>query len=106
MPVPWAPSSVQKQIKDRLGLSTLGLTTVDTSGTGTMGYETIKVTPTGAAPAESTAAESLFTVGKYLTPELYLSYGRSLVTGSNLFMLRYDITKRIQVETRSGEVSA
>lgn len=98
-------SSVQEQIKDRLGLSTLGLTTVDTSGTGTMGYQAVKVTPTGAAPGESTAAESLFTVGKYLTPELYLSYGRSLVTGSNLFMLRYDITKRIQVETRSGTES-
>jgi len=45
------------------------------------------------------------TVGKYLTPEIYLSYGRSLVTGGNLFTLRYDISRRFQLETQSGSES-
>ncbi|MBU5613164.1 translocation/assembly module TamB domain-containing protein [Geomonas azotofigens] len=98
--------SLQEQIKDRLGLSTLGLEQVDTSTTGRMGYKEIATTPTGAISAKTpTAGESVFSVGKYLTPELYLSYGRSLITGQNLFRLRYDIFKRLQIETQSGSES-
>jgi translocation and assembly module TamB len=41
-------------------------------------------------------------VGKYLTPQLYISYGKSLFTGSNLFRLRYDIFKKWQIETQTG----
>jgi len=98
-------SSVQEQIKDRLGLNVLGIETVDTAGAGRMGYKEIPVTPTGGARAKGTAGESLMTVGKYLTPEIYLSYGRSLVTGGNLFTLRYDISRRFQLETQSGSES-
>ena len=98
-------SSVHEQIKDRLGLSVFGLQTVDTSGAGRMGYKEIPVAPAGEAAARPAAAESLLTVGKYLTPKLYLSYGRSLVTGGNLFMLRYDISRHWQLETQSGSES-
>ncbi|QWV95634.1 translocation/assembly module TamB domain-containing protein [Geomonas oryzisoli] len=98
--------SLQEQIKDRLGLSTLGLEQVDTTSTGRMGYKEIATTPTGAISAKTPAAgESVFSVGKYLTPDLYLSYGRSLITGQNLFRLRYDIFKRLQIETQSGSES-
>ena len=41
-------------------------------------------------------------MGKYLTPELYISYGKSLFTGNNLFRLRYDIFKKWQIETQTG----
>ncbi|QXE92965.1 translocation/assembly module TamB domain-containing protein [Geomonas subterranea] len=98
--------SLQEQIKDRLGLSTLGLERVDTSSTGRMGYKEIATTPTGAISAKAPAAgESVFSVGKYLTPKLYLNYGRSLITGQNLFRLRYDVFKRMQIETQSGSES-
>jgi len=96
--------SLQEQIKDRLGLSTLGVETVDTSKAGRMGYKEISTAP-GAAVQEPAGGESLFTVGKYLTPKIYLSYGRSLVTGENLFRLRYDIHRRWQIETQSGSES-
>ncbi|TGU71257.1 DUF490 domain-containing protein [Geomonas terrae] len=95
--------SLQEQIKDRLGLSTIGLERVDTSTTGRMGYKELPTTPGGVK--QPTVGESLFTVGKYLTPKLYLSYGRSLITGQNLFRLRYDIFKRLQIETQSGSES-
>jgi translocation and assembly module TamB len=98
-------SSLQEQIKDRLGLSFLGLETVNQSSAGRMGYKEIPVTPGGGAQAKPAASESLLTVGKYLTPKLYLSYGRSLVTGGNLFMLRYDIFRHWQLETQSGSES-
>ncbi|GFO70493.1 hypothetical protein GMLC_40720 [Geomonas limicola] len=96
--------SLQTQIQDRLGLSVLGLQTVDQSTTGRMGYKEIAMTPPGMAPRAQTS-ESLLTVGKYLTPRLYLSYGRSLVTGGNLFQLRYDIFRHWQIETQSGSES-
>jgi len=47
----------------------------------------------------------MFTVGKYLTPQLYISYGKSLFTGSNLVRLRYDIFKQWQIETQTGSES-
>ncbi|GFO60757.1 hypothetical protein GMST_30820 [Geomonas silvestris] len=97
--------SLQEQIKDRLGLSVLGLQTVDQASAGRMGYKEISVTPSGLAPRTQTTGESLLTVGKYLTPKLYLSYGRSLVTGGNLFQLRYDIFRHWQIETQSGSES-
>ena len=96
--------SVQDQIKDRLGLNVLGVETVDQTTAGRMGYKEVPVTPTGAAPKTS-VGESLLTVGKYLTPKLYLSYGRSLVTGGSLFQLRYDIVRHWQIETQSGSES-
>jgi translocation and assembly module TamB len=96
--------SLQDQIKDRLGLNVLGVETVDQTTAGRMGYKEVPVTPTGAAPKTS-IGESLLTVGKFLTPKLYLSYGRSLVTGGSLFQLRYDIFKHWQIETQSGSES-
>ena len=96
--------SLQDQIKDRLGLNVLGVETVDQTTAGRMGYQEVPVTPTGAAPKTS-AGESLMTVGKYLTPKIYLSYGRSLVTGGSLFQLRYDIMRHWQIETQSGSES-
>jgi len=95
--------SLQEQIKDRLGLS-VAVETVDTSRAGLMGYKPVPVAP-GGAPASTVAGESLLTVGKYLTPKLYLSYGRSFVTGGNLFRIRYDIFRHWQVETQSGTES-
>jgi translocation and assembly module TamB len=98
-------NSLQEQIRDRLGLSVIGVETVDQTASGRMGYKEITVTPPGAAPITPTFGESIFTIGKYLMPKLYLSYGHSLVTGGNLFMLRYDILKHWQVETQSGSES-
>jgi translocation and assembly module TamB len=97
---------LQDQIKQRLGLSTLEIQQAGTSA-GLMGYKTIPVTPPGMAPtpAATGISQSMLTVGIYLTPELYVSYGRSLFTGNNLVRLRYDFFKHWQVETQAGAES-
>ena len=41
-------------------------------------------------------------VGKYLTPQLYFSYGWSLFSDSHVFRVRYNITKQWEIETRTG----
>jgi translocation and assembly module TamB len=42
------------------------------------------------------------TVGKYLSPRLYVGYGRSLFDGSQLVSLRYRLSERFELEAQSG----
>ncbi len=42
------------------------------------------------------------TIGKYLSPRLYLGYGRSLFDGGQLVTLRYRLTERFEAEVQSG----
>jgi translocation and assembly module TamB len=95
---------LQEQLKSRLGLSTLEIPGGVGGTASYMGYKPLQVTPPGAIPAEQQAGitETVMTVGKYLTPQLYISYGKSLFTGSSLFRLRYDIFKNWQIETQTG----
>lgn len=93
------------RIRDQLGLSSLEVQD-SVGGSSTMGYKPLQVTPPGkVATTQESVAETTLSVGKYLTPQLYVSYGRSLFTGSNLFKLRYDIFKNWQIETQAGSES-
>jgi translocation and assembly module TamB len=98
---------LQEQIKDRLGLSTLEIQTAAAESPGRAGYPAIPTTPADVAPgaAGTGVTDTVLTVGKYLTPQLYFSYGRSLFTGGNLFRLRYDLTPQWQIETQTGAAS-
>jgi len=96
--------ALQEQIKSRLGFSTLEIQGGVGGTTSPMGYKPLQVTPPGDIPGDQQpgVTETMLTVGKYLTPNLYFSYGKSLFTGSNLFRLRYDIFKRWQIESQTG----
>jgi translocation and assembly module TamB len=98
---------LQEQIKKRLGLSTLELQSGSAAAASRMGYKEIQAAPAGVSPSGQAAglAETMLTVGKYLTPKLYFSYGRSLFTGANLFRLRYDLFRQWQIETQTGSES-
>jgi translocation and assembly module TamB len=50
-------------------------------------------------------ASSMVTIGKYLSPRLYISYGQSLFTGSNVAKLRYEISKHWELESKMGTES-
>jgi translocation and assembly module TamB len=41
-------------------------------------------------------------VGKYLSPQLYVSLGHSLFTGESLVTARYRLSKHWEVESKSG----
>ena len=45
------------------------------------------------------------TLGKYLTPDLYLSYVLGLFGGQGAVQLEYQLTDRISVQGRSGTES-
>jgi len=94
---------LQEQLKNKLGLSTLEIQSGVGKTSGAMGYKPLQVSTPGAVPTQQSGlTETVLTVGKYLTPQLYLSYGKSLFTGSNIFRLRYDIYKQWQIETQTG----
>jgi len=46
--------------------------------------------------------QSLVTVGKYLDPRLYLGVGGSLFTSSYSVILRYSLTRNLEIETKGG----
>ncbi len=74
--------ALQDQVKQRLGLDTID---IETGG--------------------GSVSRSLVTIGKYLSSKLYVSYGRALFTGENLFRLRYKMGKRWELESHSGQTS-
>lgn len=50
-------------------------------------------------------ASSMVTIGKYLNPRLYISYGQSLFTGSSEAKLRYELSEHWELESKMGEES-
>jgi len=63
------------------------------------GLDTLDIT---IPPGESEVSRSMITIGKYLTPKLYVSLGRSLLTDATLITFRYTLSKRLEVETTTG----
>ncbi|WP_306600385.1 translocation/assembly module TamB domain-containing protein [Geothrix sp. 21YS21S-2] len=97
---------LQDRIKSRLGLSTLDIRTAPGDDPRLMGYKPLVSTSAAAANAQAVpAAQAMMTLGKYLTPRLFVSYGRSLFTGGNLFLLRFDLQKHVQAEAQTGTES-
>lgn len=47
-----------------------------------------------------------YTLGKYLTPDLYVSYGIGLFDAINTFNMRYRLTDKLAVEAESGSGSS
>ena len=81
---------LQDQLKNKLGLDVLD---VESAG---MSAGTATGTP------ESTATRSLLTVGKYLSPKLFISYGQSVFSSGGLFRMRYNLSKHFDIESQSG----
>jgi len=73
---------LQEQIGRRFGLDTIGVETDKTD-----------------------ASRSIITVGKYLTPKLFISYGRSLFSPTTYLRARYNFSKHWELETWTGTES-
>jgi len=57
------------------------------------------------AGGEGGVTGSMVSVGKYLTPDLYLSFGQSLFTPENVAKLRYRMGRHWEAESQFGTVS-
>lgn len=67
---------------------------------GTLGLSTLSIESGGG-----NARQSMVTLGKYLTPELYLSFSQSLLTKTRQVRLRYDFFKSWEIESEMGQES-
>jgi translocation and assembly module TamB len=56
----------------------------------------------GVASNEALGGESAFTVGKYLSPRLYLSYGVGLFEPGQVITLRYRLSQRWNLEMQNA----
>jgi len=64
---------------------------------GQLGIDTVDIQSGGGD-----LSRSMVTLGKYLTPQLYLSYGYSALNDEQLLKIRYRISKNWEVETWRG----
>jgi len=65
---------------------------------GSTGLDEISI---GARPGE-TAEQARLTVGKYLSPKLYISYGIGLFQPGNIFKLVYELGRGFKLQTETG----
>ena len=65
---------------------------------GGLGVDEISL---GSSPGE-TQEQARLTVGKYLSPKLFVSYGIGLFQPGNVFKLLYDLGKGFKISTESG----
>jgi translocation and assembly module TamB len=95
------PRGVSDSDKQSLGDAAVALGTVggdalaQTLG-GKLGFDEFAV---GASDSLDGTA---FTIGKYLTPRLYIGYGVGLITNGELFTVRFRINRRLELEANSG----
>jgi translocation and assembly module TamB len=55
--------------------------------------------------SSSDPAQSMLTVGKYLDPRLFLGVGGSLFSSSYAVILRYSLSRNLEIETKGGTSS-
>jgi len=84
---------IQEQIQHMLGIDTL-----EVQGGPISAFASSRASSNTA----STLDNSLMTVGKYLSPDLYVSYGRSLFGDQYLLLARYNLGKRLELESKAG----
>ncbi len=92
---------LQEQIKQRLGIDTFEVTTAKAQGSDYKKIEPSLLDQSGKTSVSS-INDSVLQVGKFLTPQLYVSYGWSLLSQSHVFLIRYHLTKQWEVETRAS----
>jgi translocation and assembly module TamB len=67
---------------------------------GSLGIDTLDI-----QIGKGDISRSLVTIGKYLNPNLYVGLGGSLFTNTYQIILRYSLTKNIEIETKTGTQS-
>ncbi len=96
---------LQEQLKEWIALDTV---TVSSGKDQRPGYKAIE--PSMRSNSQSSAnttsvSQTMLQLGKYLTPKLYVSYGKSLFDQSQQFRARYSISKRWEVESKISTVA-
>lgn len=60
----------------------------------------------GVETDKNNVSQSIVTIGKFITPKLFLSYGRSLFSPASYLKARYTFSERWELETMTGTESS
>jgi translocation and assembly module TamB len=93
-------TGLQERLKEWVALDTI---TVSSGKDQRSGYKTIE--PSMRSNSQNTTngngvSQTMLELGKFLTPKLYISYGKSLFDQSQQVRARYSIGKRWEVESK------
>lgn len=92
------------RIGKTLGIGNLSIGTSNEAGSAVAAQpQAISGAAAGAGSATAAGSEAAqLTLGKYLTPRLYVSYGVGLFQAAQAFQLRYKLGRGLELQTESG----
>ena len=99
-------TGLQEQLKEWIALDTI---TLSSGKDQRSGYKTVEPSLRGNSHSSTNTngvSQTMLELGKYLTPKLYVSYGKSLFDQSQQVRARYSISKRWEVESKFSAVAA
>jgi translocation and assembly module TamB len=97
---PKQSAGLQDQLRQLVSLDTLTYAKDKDRSTGYKAIEPGLRSTTQSTKQNSGVSQSMLLLGKYLTPQLYVSYGRSLFDESQQIRARYSFSRQWEVETR------
>lgn len=89
-------SGLQDQIQQRLGIDTLEVQEETRSA----------FTSSRTLSDGGTINRSFVTIGKYLSPRLYIGYGRSVFADAYLLTARFSLLRNLEIESKTGLTSS
>lgn len=69
---------------------------------GNFGLNNLELGSESSTDSTTGQQRQIITVGKYLSPKLYVAYGRDLLDQGNVFRLLYDLGRGFKLSTESG----
>ncbi|CAB0151992.1 Translocation and assembly module TamB [Pseudidiomarina piscicola] len=87
------------QLQALLMLGAKGTEAIGESLQDTFGFDEFGI------DSNSATRETSFYIGKYLSPKLYVKYGIGLLDSTNTFLVRYQLTERLLIETMTSTKS-
>ncbi|HIJ86147.1 MAG TPA: hypothetical protein HPP97_00525 [Desulfuromonadales bacterium] len=96
---------LQEQLKEWIALDTLSVSSGKDQRPGYKAIEPSLRSSSQNSTNTNGVSQTMLELGKYLTPRLYVSYGKSLFDQSQQVRARYSISKRWEVESKVSAVA-
>lgn len=94
-------ANLKDSFQKKFGLSEFGFATETTLGEEIAGTEAGDILD--EEQPSDTVSNTSFVVGKYISPSLYLSYSLGLLGVSNIFRVRYLLSRRWAIQTETSD---
>jgi len=85
-------------LREKLGFSEFGFS----EETSFNGSKETMLSKKSSKPGESLTTHTVFVLGRFLTPKIYVSYSMGLIDDSNVFRVKYYINKYFSVQSDSS----